>query len=222
MGSDIKFFAKKLLETFVNGKVNFRNLFVGNAERIKQMLGRVPTEEDVVASQRACYELRNKGYIYDPDGEGWYIATKVGKAALESGAYETSAGLRLIEYILDTRILQVSEQSFDAGKFPDSVFNASKMLEVAIREKAQLGPDVTGKNVVIEAFHPERGKLTLPICAVNSEKEGVMYSLMGIIAFLKNPESHRYTDWIDHETAIKALQSIEFQMKVIDLAVPRE
>jgi len=216
--ADIKWFSEKLLELFVKQKECYRNIFGASQSYLRSILSHAPTEDELVAAQRAFYELRDRGYIYDVDGENWYRATKSGKDALNTGVYKTAAGKRLIEFISDSRILQESEQAFDSGRFPDSVFNATKMLEVAIRNKASLGPEVIGQDVVVQAFHPEKGKLSLPMCEVDAEKQGALHLFMGVIAFFKNPESHRFTDWIDHEVAVRTLQTIELLLKLVDIS----
>jgi len=215
--TDIKWFAEKLLDLFSRKKEAYYNIF-GPKHYLRQILGHEPNEEEAVAAQRAFYELRDRGYIYDCDGEHWYTITKAGKEALATGAYRTSAGRRLIEFISDCRILQASEQAFDNGKFSDSVFNAAKILEVAIRNKAGLGPEMIGQDVIVHAFHPEKGKLVLPMCEVDAEKQGALHLFMGTIAFFKNPESHRFTAWIDHEIAVRALQTFELLLKLVDLS----
>jgi uncharacterized protein (TIGR02391 family) len=220
--ADIKWFVEKLLELFVKQKEAYCNIFGASQSYLRHILGHAPTEDELVAAQRAFFELRDRGYIYDVSGDHWYIATKDGKEALATGIYKTSAGKRLIEFILDSRILQVSEQAFDSGRFSDSVFNAAKMLEVAIRDKAKLGPEIFGQDLIVDAFHPDKGKLIFPMCEVQTERQGLMHIFMGIIAFLKNPDSHRFTDWINHEIAVRALQSIEFLLKLVDASILRE
>lgn len=220
--ADIKWFAEKLLELFAKQKEAYFNIFGASQSYLRHILGHAPTEDELVAAQRAFYELRDRGYIYDATGDHWYRVTKVGKEALVTGVYKTSAGKRLIEFISDSRILQVSAQAFDSGRFPDSVFNATKMLEVAIRDKAGLGPEVFGKDVVVEALHPDKGKLVFSMCKLKSEKEGIMHIFMGTISFFKNPESHRFTDWIEHEIAVRTLQTIELLLKLVDSSVLRE
>lgn len=214
---DVKWFAGKLLECFVQSKEAYSNLF--GEHDLEQILGHEPNEDEMVAAQRAFWELLNRGFIYDVTGTHWYQATKSGKEALATGTYKTSAGKRLIEFITDSRILQVSEQAFDGGRFPESIFAAAKMLEVAIRNRASLGPEIVGQDVVVEAFHPEKGRLTLPMCEVYSEKQGALHLFMGTIAFFKNPESHRFTDWIDHGIAVRALQTIEMLLKLVDASI---
>lgn len=216
---DIQFFSEKLLSLFARKKEYYRNIFGASHSYLAEILKRSPGEEDLIAAQRAFYDLRNRGYIFDVNGEHYYELTEAGREALSSGYYKTSAGKRLIEFISDSRVLEVSGQAFDGGRFPDSVFLAAKMLEVLIRNKAALAPEVIGKDVVIDAFSPQRGKLIVPMCETESEKEGVLCLFKGVIAFLKNPESHRYTDWITHEVAVKALQTIEFSLKLVDSSV---
>lgn len=219
---DEKWFSGELLKLFSRQKECYRNVFGASQHYLTQILERKLTEEDLVTAQRAFYELRDRGYIFDVDGEHWYEATEKGQNALSSGEYKTSAGTRLVEHISDARILQVSEQAFDGGRFPDSVFHATKMLEVAIRNKSGLGPEILGKELILQAFHNERGNLTLPMCEMAQEREGVYFLMTGAITFLKNPESHRFTDWIDHEIAVKALQTIEFLLKLVDVSVIKE
>ncbi len=206
--ADIKEWCGKLLEILSQQKESYHNLFMGMQD-----------ESESVNAQRAFYELISRGYIYDADGHHWYRATKAGIEAFKSGAYLTGAGRRLIEFVEDSRIIEVSEQAFDGGRLADSVFNASKMLEVAVRNKASLGPEIMGKDVITLAFHPEKGKLAFPMCETEGERQGAYQLFYGALLFLKNPESHRFTKWIDHETAVRALQTVEFLLKLVDSSI---
>ena len=214
--SDITWFAEHLLRLFSSKKEAYYNLFGASQSYLRHVLGHEPTEEELVAAQRAFHELRDKGYIYDVSGEHWYRTTQTGKKALETGAYKTEAGKRLLEFISYPRIIQASAQAFDGGRFADSVFHATKIVEVAVREKAQLPPNVIGRDVMTQAFKPGSGKLVFPMCETDAEADGAMFLYMGMIAFFKNPESHRFTDWIDSEVAIRALQNAELLLKILD------
>lgn len=87
----------------------------------------------------------------------------------------------------------VIEKSFDLinkRQFESAVLQAYKIIEIKIREKAELSIDDFGVNLIRKAFHPDNGALTnmeLPI----AERQAMSNYIAGAYALFKNPVSHR-------------------------------
>lgn len=79
---------------------------------------------------------------------------------------------------------------YTARKYDDSILNATKSLEVAIRTKARLSNEIVGAALVNRAFKPD--KPILRYSNIEAEQEGMMSLLRGMIQVFKNPQSHRF------------------------------
>jgi uncharacterized protein (TIGR02391 family) len=87
----------------------------------------------------------------------------------------------------------VIEKSFDLinkRQFESAVLQAYKIIEIKIREKAELSVDDFGVNLIRKAFNPDNGSLSdmnLPI----AERQALSNYIAGAYALFKNPVSHR-------------------------------
>lgn len=81
-------------------------------------------------------------------------------------------------------------QWYAAGDYDGAILNATKAIEVAIREKSKVSEDVVGANLIAKAFRTDDPLLIYS--SVKAEQEGMMSLLRGIIMVYKNPQSHRF------------------------------
>lgn len=79
---------------------------------------------------------------------------------------------------------------YTARKYDDAILNATKVLEVAIRTKARFPNDIVGATLINRAFKPD--KPILRYSNIETEQEGMMSWLRGMIQVFKNPQSHRF------------------------------
>jgi len=218
---DVSWFARRILEVLVNRQESYFSLLWPEGD-IAGWLGRAPTDEEQAAAQVAFQRLVLQGYIFvssfQPTGNHAYRTSETGKQALRKGKFDPEAGLPLSDFVSDDRVLDAAEQAFDGGRFGDAVFQAAKALEIAVRQKAELGSDDLGQNLMVDAFKAVGGRLKIPMCEVGAEQEGGKFLFMGMTLFFKNPGSHRLTEWIDRKTAIRALQFAELLFMLVDRA----
>lgn len=81
-------------------------------------------------------------------------------------------------------------QLYTTGDYDDAILNATKALEVAVREKSKVSEDVVGANLIAKAFRPDDPLLVYS--PIKAEQEGMMALLRGMIMVYKNPQSHRF------------------------------
>jgi uncharacterized protein (TIGR02391 family) len=79
---------------------------------------------------------------------------------------------------------------YTLGNYDNAVLNATKLLEVRVREKASLGSTVVGTDLMRQAF--SLNKTRLRYSSIAAEQQGMMELLTGMIAVFKNPQSHRF------------------------------
>lgn len=81
-------------------------------------------------------------------------------------------------------------ENFAAGNYDTALRDAYVLVEITVREAANLPASLVGVKLMREAFNPHSGKLTnmaLPV----SERERMADLFAGAIATFKNPLSHR-------------------------------
>lgn len=81
-------------------------------------------------------------------------------------------------------------QPYSTGDYDGAILNATKAIEVAVREKSKVSEDIVGANLIAKAFRTDDPLLIYS--PVKAEQEGMMALLRGIIMVYKNPQSHRF------------------------------
>jgi uncharacterized protein (TIGR02391 family) len=98
--------------------------------------------------------------------------------------------------------------------FDTAVFEAFKLLEVAIRDAAALGQDLLGTRLAARAFHPDTGELTAPGDEAG-ERQALMNLMTGALGSCKNPQSHRHVG-VDAAEARELLIMASHLIKIVD------
>jgi uncharacterized protein (TIGR02391 family) len=135
--------------------------------------------------------------IIDPGQLGiWYRLTRrAGSLRTRADVEAFRKGRILPDDLLPTVFTQKVVPLFRRGDYDVAVFQAFKIVEIAVRNAANAkgasyqDSDV-GTVLMRSAFHPRTGALTDP-SAVAAEREAVMHLFSGAIGYAKNPTSHR-------------------------------
>lgn len=92
---------------------------------------------------------------------------------------------------------------FYSGKYDDCIFNAAKVVEVAVRQRAGLAAEDVGVNLMRKAFKP--ASPILKFSDVAAEQEAAMNLFCGFIGVFKNPHSHTFPNVTDPLTAFEIM-----------------
>lgn len=122
---------------------------------------------------------------------------------------------KLLAVRLHPRIDSKVRQHFSSGDPDAAVFTATKAVEIAVREAAQLGNDLYGTKLMSAAFKPGEGPLHDPD-APTGEQAGVLALYMGLVGALKNPSSHRQVDYDDPLEAVEAIYFADLLLRMLD------
>ena len=125
-------------------------------------------------------------------GEGWYMPTRRGVAQNDRlGVQELIDSEQLPSHFLHDSMIANVRPLFLQGRYDTAVFEAFRLLEIAIRGAANLGDDFIGTKVASRAFNPENGPLS-DMSAEAGERQALMNLMSGAIGSYKNPQSHRH------------------------------
>lgn len=168
----------------------------------------------------AIDELRSANLICQDYNQGpsFVILTEKGEKVAEEGRDPDVHGVQLQDVIKDDKIISVCLDDFDSGKYENAIFAAFKLIEEEVRKKAGLSPSDYGVDLITNALHPTKGKLSIPQCKQPGEQEGVYNLFKGAIAFFKNPSSHRTVKYDDSSTTIEILAFAELLLKILSTA----
>jgi uncharacterized protein (TIGR02391 family) len=90
--------------------------------------------------------------------------------------------------------------NFERGSYQTAVFEATRQVEVHVRELSHSGPESYGVALMRAAFRPDGGPLATGETA--AEREAIAALFAGTIGAFKNPSGHRVVHFDDlHEAA---------------------
>jgi uncharacterized protein (TIGR02391 family) len=104
---------------------------------------------------------------------------------------------------------------FNTGHHQAAVFEAFRILEVAIREAAGYGPNEHGESTINDAFNEKTGGPLVDAAAPKSEQRAMRFMMVGSNGLFRNPRGHKglddpkeaaellswqvtYCDWLKH------------------------
>lgn len=156
-----------------------------------------------------------KKYIY-------MTLTPKGKEIAEKQLDIDEYSLRLENFVDNIEILNKCQDLFNNGEYETAIFSAYKLLEVRVREKAQLEANDLGVTIMDKAFKVSEGKLYIPTCETPSEETGIHNLFRGAISTFKNPTSHRFVDYKDPKVALQILLLSELLLNLLKTAQTRD
>jgi len=226
INSDKKFFSSII--TFVQ---KMENMLIAEKIDIEELVFLIEKVEEFYENYRPSY---NPGVFYIPPEQTSNSDSTVRELMKSVESLKTQHRDNLIvntlvphkeivenNYTLslqDNRLLDACKSSFDVREYWNFVFNATRHLEVRIREKAGLAATLIGTDLVTKAFHQDTGKLKIPCCATKSEDEGFFHIIRGIVMFHRNAKSHR-EGTIEKKRAVQIVNYIDYLIDIIESAV---
>jgi len=111
---------------------------------------------------------------------------------------------------------------FVQGHYFHSVFEACKVYNKAVQEKAQSPKD--GQPLMLEVWGPEKGVLKITPCQTETDRnvqDGVKFLSAGLMQAIRNPTAHEPAlDWpIKKQDCLDLLGFISFLFRQLDEAV---
>jgi uncharacterized protein (TIGR02391 family) len=119
-------------------------------------------------------------------------------------------------------IIAHSRKLFGQGHFFHAVFEAAKVYNKAVRDKARSTKD--GTDLMLSVWGPETGVLKVTACHSDTDKnvqEGIKFLSSGLMRAIRNPTSHEPAlHWpIDEQDAADILAFMSFLFRQLDKAV---
>lgn len=201
--ANLEWFYRKLLEYFSKQRECYHNLFMPHSTFLSSILGREPTQKEIVLAQKAFQKLIDEGLIYDTNGDKWYTITEEGKTFLTSaGTVPLSDTVEtfLKKYDLHLRIKGVSSRLFADGHYKESIQAAlveviTRVKEVASYPKDNADRDLDGDMLMNRVFGCDGENI--PLIKLNelsdsfdkAEQRGFMNLFKGIVG-IRDKKAH--------------------------------
>jgi uncharacterized protein (TIGR02391 family) len=148
-------------------------------------------------------------------GDGWMTLTRKGRSVCTEPDFARWAQDReLPAELLHPDLRSNALGLYRQGLFDTAVFEAFKLLEVAIRNAAGLSQDLLGTKLAARAFHPDTGELTERSDEAG-ERQALMNLMTGALGSYKNPQSHRHVG-VDAAEAREMLIMASHLVKIVD------
>jgi len=119
-------------------------------------------------------------------------------------------------------VIRHSQPLFMSGHLFHAVFEAAKVFNKTVSEKAQSGKD--GQSLMLDVWGWEKGCLKITACVTDTDKnvqDGVKFLSAGLMNAIRNPTAHEpAVDWpISLEDCLDILSFISFLFRQLDRAV---
>lgn len=179
-----------------------------------------PTVEQFVAD--AIGWLLARGLI-GPTAEAqhgpYWMLTSDGMAAAErDSATHIEASMRL-HADLHPALNEIARPNFASGAYATAVFEATRQVEIAVREAAGFQNRQLGVPMMRDAFKP--GGPLADADEVVSEQEAVRDLFVGAIGAFKNPTSHRTVEFDSPSEAASIIHLADLLLRIVDRAKAR-
>ena len=163
--------------------------------------------------------LEGQGLIFPDIGSEHTGAKRLSRRARkfenEAAFANYAAARRLPREALHPAIAKQTWSSFMRGEYDTAVFQATKAVEVAVREAAGYGHNDYGVDMVRRAFNVDSGPLT-DRTKTKSEREATMALFAGAIGSFKNPQSHRNVSLENPAEAAEIVMFASYLLRVVD------
>lgn len=119
-------------------------------------------------------------------------------------------------------VVQHCRTLFGQGHFFHAVFEAAKVYNKAVRDKAQSTKD--GADLMLAVWGPDNGVLKITACKTDTDKnvqDGIKFLSAGLMRAIRNPTAHEPAlHWpISEPDAVDILSFISFLFRQLDKAV---
>jgi uncharacterized protein (TIGR02391 family) len=122
----------------------------------------------------------------------------------------------LPDLLLHNRIRRVCIDIFNTDLHQAAVFEAFRILEVAIREAAGYGPHEHGIEMIDNAFHEKKHGPLVDDMASQSEQRAMRFLMAGAIGVFRNPRGHRDVEVDDPKEAAELLIVASHLLRMVE------
>jgi uncharacterized protein (TIGR02391 family) len=173
-----------------------------------------------LALREAGAWLGAQGLIIPAQGmngnNGWWVLTRRARKFQNEAEFANFASARrLPKETLHPRISTAVWTAFMRNEFDVAVFQATKAVEVAVREAARLESGDIGVKLMRKAFDVDSGPLT-DLAAERSERQALSDMFAGAIGTYKNPHSHRDVELTDPVEATEIVMLANLLLRIVD------
>ena len=141
-----------------------------------------------------------------------YIKAK--REPLTRESFEKKSPNAFVLDFLHSKLVEKCADHFLAEKYDDCILNATKAVEVAVRDAAGLTNTDIGVNLMRKTFKPDNP--ILKYSNTTAEQEAVMHLFSGFIGVFKNPHSHRFLEIRDPLTAFEILSFANHLLNLVE------
>jgi uncharacterized protein (TIGR02391 family) len=173
-----------------------------------------------LALREAAAWLAAQGLIIPAEGmngtNGWCVLSRRARKFQNEVEFASFTAARCLpKETLHPRISNAVWAAFMRNEFDVAVFQATKAVEVAVREAAELDSGDIGVKLMRKAFDVENGALT-DLTAERSERQALSDLFAGAIGTYKNPHSHRDVDLNDPVEATEIVMMANQLLRIVD------
>jgi uncharacterized protein (TIGR02391 family) len=122
----------------------------------------------------------------------------------------------LPDLLLHERIRQVCIDIFNTGHHQAAVFEAFRILEVAIREAAGFGQHEHGEAMINNAFNEKTGGPLVDATLPESEQRAMRFLMIGSNGLFRNPRGHRDVELDDPKEAAELLIVASHLLRMVE------
>ncbi|CAH0237518.1 hypothetical protein SRABI44_03142 [Microbacterium foliorum] len=110
--------------------------------------------------------------------------------------------------------LSEARPNFERGSYQTAVFEATRQVEIRVRDLAHLGPDTYGVTLMHTAFNLENGPLATE--EVTAERTAIAALFAGTIGAFKNASARRVVHFDDPSEAANIIHLDDFLIRIAE------
>lgn len=175
----------------------------------------------IYALSEAVEWLKNEGLLGNhpiQSSDDFLIITRRGWKLENAAAVEAYCKTKLLpKELLHPTIVDKVWLLFLQGDYNSAVFQAFKVVEIAVRNVGEYTEEDCDVELMEKAFHPETGKLTQEF-QTEEEKQATFALFSGAMGLYKKPTSHRNL-YITSDTAIEEIIFASHLLKIVDSTI---